>query len=115
MSDTTADEIKAAQHARREAKRAAESTQRTEAESGDKVSMKGSSMSSDIYGEGGSRFANHDLSIAVGGGGDDDMDDEGNAAPVRLLDSCEPARPRPAAARTLLTGRAPQSRRRNTC
>ncbi|KAL8280130.1 hypothetical protein RQP46_007460 [Phenoliferia psychrophenolica] len=87
MSDSTGDEIRAAQQARREAKQKAELTQRTEAESGDKVSMKGSSMSQDIYGEGGSRFANHDLSIAVGGGGDDDVDDDGNAAPVSFLDS----------------------------
>ncbi|KAM0745770.1 small nuclear ribonucleoprotein [Meredithblackwellia eburnea MCA 4105] len=83
MSDSTEAEIKAAQQARREAKRQAESTQRPESAS-DKVSLTGSSMDSDIYGGGkGSRFANHDLSIAVGGShgqrdDEDGMDDDGN-------------------------------------
>ncbi|ORY91526.1 small nuclear ribonucleo protein [Leucosporidium creatinivorum] len=89
MSDSTADEIRAAQAARREAKRAAESTQRPESES-DKVSMTGVSMDMDVYdSRKGSRFANHDLSIAAGPAGedDDDLDDEGNAKTVRLLDS----------------------------
>lgn len=91
MSDSTADEIRAAQAARKEAKRAAESTQRPESES-DKVSMTGVSMDMDVYdSRKGSRFANHDLSIAAGPAGDDDddLDDEGNAKSVRLLDSCE--------------------------
>lgn len=91
MSDSTADEIRAAQAARREAKRTAESTQRPESES-DKVSMTGVSMDMDVYdSRKGSRFANHDLSIAAGPAGDedDDLDDEGNAKSVRLLDSCE--------------------------
>lgn len=83
------DEIKAAQAARRAAKQASESTQRSAAES-DKASMSSVSYDTDIFETGGkgSRFANHDLSIDVGGG-DDDMDDDGNSAPVRLLDSCE--------------------------
>lgn len=88
-SDNTADEIRAAQAARREAKRAAESTQRPESES-DKISLAGVSMDLDVYeSRKGSRFANHDLSIAAGGEIDDDVDDEGNAKSVRLLDSCE--------------------------
>lgn len=96
MSDTTADEIRAAQQARREKRQATGSTQRSEADN-DKTSLMGTSLDSDIYESGtGSRFANHDLSIDVGGGGgmDEDVDDEGNsAAPVRLLDSCESALP----------------------
>lgn len=86
MADSTTAEIKAAQQARREQKRALESTQRDEAES-DKTSLTGVSLDSDIYETGrGSRFANHDLSIDVGGG--EDVDDEADDAPVRLLDSC---------------------------
>jgi hypothetical protein len=92
MSDSTSEEIRATQQARREAQQKVASTQRSESES-DKASLTGVSFDSDIYDTGskGSRFANHDLSIAVGasGEGDDGMDDEGNLAPVRLLDSCE--------------------------
>ena len=90
MSDSTADEIRAAQAARREAKRAAESTQRPES-AGDKISLTGQSMDTEVYGESkGSRFANFDTSIAAGpADADDDMDDDGNAKSVRLLDSCE--------------------------
>lgn len=90
MSDSTADEIRAAQAARRESKRAAEATQRPESES-NKTSLTGVSMDLDVYESGkGSRFANHDLSISVGAADpDDDVDDEGNTRSVRLLDSCE--------------------------
>ncbi|KAK4055534.1 U2 snRNP component prp10 [Microbotryomycetes sp. JL201] len=90
MSDSTADEIRAAQQARRQAKLAAASTQRPESES-NKVSMTGNSMDTDVYDTGGkaSRFANHDLSISAGGGGSggDELDDDGNARPVSFLDS----------------------------
>lgn len=89
MSDNTADEIRAAQAARKEAKRAAQQTQRAD----DQLSLtKGVSMDLDVYEAGkGSRFANHDLSISAGGGGDvdDDVDDDGNQKSVRLLDSCK--------------------------
>lgn len=91
MSDKIDAEIKATQLARREQQQKA-NTQRPAAES-DKASVTGVSFDSDIYETGGkgSRFANYDLSIEVGGGagGDDDLDDEGNERPVRLLDSCE--------------------------
>ena len=87
MADSTTAEIKAAQLTRREQKRSAESSQRSEAES-DKTSLTGVSLDSDIYETSkGSRFANHDLSIAAGT--NDDGDDDGNDLPVRLLDSCE--------------------------
>ncbi|SCZ98634.1 BZ3500_MvSof-1268-A1-R1_Chr7-1g09224 [Microbotryum saponariae] len=91
MSDTAADEIRAAQAARREAKRAAQATQRPESES-NKVSMSSVSMDLDVY-DGvskGSRFAKHDLSISAGPSTNEDdeqLDEYGNPKPVRLLDS----------------------------
>ena len=80
---TEAEEIRASQLARRSQKN---QTQRSEAESG-KTSLTGVSMDSDIYEGKGSRFANHDLSIDVGGAGPMEEDgDEGTE--VSLLDSC---------------------------
>lgn len=91
MSDNVDAEIRATQLARREQQQKA-NTQRPATDS-DKASVTGVSFDTDIYDAGGkgSRFANYDLSIEVGGGagGDDDVDDEGNERPVRLLDSCE--------------------------
>lgn len=90
MSDSTSSEIRAQQAARRE-KRQLEASQRPESES-DKASLTGVSYDTDIFSGKGSRFANHDLSIDVGGNGmddDGDVDDEGNTTKVSLLDSCE--------------------------
>lgn len=94
MSDTTSSEIKAAQQARREKRQLESSQQRPESES-DKASLKGISYDTDIFAGKGSRFANYDLSIDVGGnsngndGMDDDVDDEGNSNKVSYLDSCK--------------------------
>ncbi|KAK4057851.1 U2 snRNP component prp10 [Microbotryomycetes sp. JL221] len=91
MSDSTADEIRAAQQARRQAKLAAASTQRPESAS-TKASLTGNSLDSDVYDTGGkaSRFANHDLSISAGpsrNGGGDDEDDSADNQTVSFLDS----------------------------
>ncbi|GAA5880064.1 hypothetical protein JCM1840_007144 [Sporobolomyces johnsonii] len=75
MSDSTADEIKAAQAARREAKLAAQLAQ-PEASSSESTAVAKTS-----------RFANHDLSIDVSADRDADMDDESAGQEVRLLDS----------------------------
>lgn len=97
MSDTTSSEIKAAQQARREKRQLESSQQRPESES-DKASLKGISYDTDIFEGKGSRFANYDLSIDVGGNSgngngdrmeDDDVDDEGNSNKVSYLDSCK--------------------------
>lgn len=98
MADSTAEEIKAAQQARREQKQQRASEQRPDDQLG--LSSKSVSMDLDVYEGGGkrSRFANHDTSIAVGGTnssndghGDEnnELDDDGNQKSVRLLDSCE--------------------------
>ncbi len=79
-----AEEIRASQLARRSQKN---QTQRSEAETG-KTSLTGVSMDSDIYEGKGSRFANHDLSIDVGGAGPMEEDDQDQAEPS-LLESCK--------------------------
>ncbi|KAI5476004.1 splicing factor 3B subunit 1 [Pseudohyphozyma bogoriensis] len=85
--DSDVAEIKRQQAERRAARAAQDSTQRASTETA--LSATKASFDSDLYGQGGSRFANHDLSIDVGGGngGDMDVDDEGNQRNVRLLDS----------------------------
>lgn len=84
MSDSTGDEIRAAQAARREARLGAAANQPDAGLSTDVAAPEKSKKS---------RFANYDTEIDVGRSdvavdGDDDGSASGAAAPPRLLDSC---------------------------
>ncbi|GAA6046105.1 hypothetical protein JCM8097_004463, partial [Rhodosporidiobolus ruineniae] len=79
MSDNTADEIRAAQAARREARLAASANQPDAGLAQEPAEDKKSRSS---------RFANYDTEIDTGVGADMDVDDDGSASnEPRLLDS----------------------------